>query len=453
MMKNHPSPSSIHNPLSSCDRRLSRAAREIVRVYLSAALLLEVDDDDDDEDPRRRRRRDDPGDESWRLLANDVVSDWNLWQLLDVVTLQPPSPSTTMTTTVTTNGNANAEECPFVLPDRYRRDEEQSIPVMSSSSSSTIVPRKLRAAAIPGYLSLARRKRKNNNKTKNHGEFLSFHQCGICHKLFTSKYYLDQHFQQIHTTMSDHDATRTTKMICPADWCQQFIPWHECHDVALTMEPYYGPGGGNNNNNDDDQYRIRSQLVRQAHARPCTGADLERTQRACQRMLHTCFGPDTHHDTSSSGTTTTTSASLAHHLLETLCAPRSCHSRIHDLLVFRMMGSSSSSSILHHHPNQQWWWKDAWMGTMQQHEQFSGIGILVLILILCFYIQRAVQSTGWSQQQQQPPDTPTHQHTHTTTSTSTTPIHQQSRKKESHHTFLSSSSAPTTFIGTKSKQQ
>jgi len=101
-----------------CDRRLSRAAREILRVHLVQAWNAAHAVSSEDE------------------RFNLDVSQWNVWQLLEAITLSPLAAA------------QEENQCPL-LPERHvgKRDEEQSL-----EADATAVSRTARQGVVPGWM-------------------------------------------------------------------------------------------------------------------------------------------------------------------------------------------------------------------------------------------------------------------------------------------------------------
>jgi len=304
------------NDVSSCDPRLSRAAREILRVHLARAWKIAGRTASA---PERYRRLD--------------ASEWNVWQLLDD----------------TLAVDADVDACPL-FPDRDigKYYEEQSIEIDGLSS----ITKTERQGAIPGSMVKEAKPRKVNPV---------FHQCGICHKNFTSQFYLDRHFELKHNNGAPHPDA-----VCPAQaWCNNFLSHNFCHDVALELEPYYGPGSAGYG---ADRHAVHRKLVHEAHnSRPCAAADLEAVQAACHGMVRACFAPD---------------SVIGQQLNQTLCVRHTCHGRLHQLLL-----GGGGRSILH--PNDYYWHNH----DEDHHNHRLGVaGFAILVAVVCFYAYRFIES-------------------------------------------------------------
>ena len=220
-----------------CDRRLCRAARELLRSHLVDAWQ-----------------------ETFTLTADmqfDVdVSEWNVWQLLEA-TLVAPVVSLV----------AGDVACPLIPSlDAYKYQEETSILVDGS------VSRSIQNAAIPGSLHSGRKGMRKNPAV--------FYQCGQCRKNFTSRFYLDKHFDNQHV----NSILTSNEVICPAVRYCNFLSPTACFDQAMLLEPFYGPGSDGYGS---DVYSVQHKLLQMQHV--CS----EQSQRAasivCQEIVDVCF--------------------------------------------------------------------------------------------------------------------------------------------------------------------
>lgn len=291
-------------PSASCDWRLSRAAREIVRLHLVKAWKVAHA-------------------ETAEAKYNLDVSEWNVWQLLDQMML----------------ATEDNEKC-ILLPKRdlWKRHEEFSLEEGSDISMSN------RHNAIPGWFHAGRRNEFKKNSV--------FHQCGHCYKNFTSRYYLDRHFDL------KHPLDERSFHSCPAvSWCS-FLTGTACHDMALTLEPYYGPGSAGEGS---DRYTVHRKLIQRQPA--CIDSNAQAAAVACRLVVQECFGE--------------TSTLIAKHLSETMCAAHSCHSR----LLHKLIGSTGVML----HPDQ---WRVAWVEYASEEQHHLGwVGILVMLAVMGYYGQ------------------------------------------------------------------
>jgi len=358
---------------SSCDPRLSRAAREIVRVHLHRAWWLEAAHD---------------GGAASAADWDAVLGEWNVWELLKE-TLSAAAAAHPQ------DDSIHNDECPL-WPERDvgKVYEENSL---KTDGKNVGLSRAARQGVIPG--SMRHRALEDRHKPRQERNPV-FHQCGFCHKNFTSQYYLDRHFVR-HHPHNDYGHPRALQLdrkqrqpdnteeyddgdyyICPArTWCR-FLSDMACHDVALEMEPYYGPGSAGYAS---DRHAVYRQLQQQ-HGRPCTVTDLEEAQRACHDVIAQCFfggvggsgGGDENEDNVLVHT-------IGIHLNQTLCARRTCHGRLHNLMLTATQSKSSASPslLLHPHAHHDDEWRNAW--SAQEHHHPGAWGFLILLLVVGFY--------------------------------------------------------------------
>lgn len=215
-----------------CDRRLSRAARELMREHLVdawKAAYLETRDAKYDLD----------------------VSEWNIWQLLEVTLVD----------------HLADEACPLA-PERdiHKVHEEHSFVV----ETNLVVPRNVRNCAIPGLLRAGMPRDAKNNPLVN--------QCGLCMKNFTSHFYLDRHWDRHHS--EEHKIN----IVCPAvKWCD-FLSQTSCHDTAMQLEPHYGPGSAGYGT---DQHTVHHNLLLKQPT--CSDTHQLDAATACRDVMHKCF--------------------------------------------------------------------------------------------------------------------------------------------------------------------
>jgi len=86
------------------------------------------------------------------------------------------------------------------------------------------------------------------------------------------------------------------------------------HDTALELEPYYDRGSEGY----ADDAKSAARRV-QAQAPPCVEASLLEAYKHCRDLLEVCFEDP--------------SSELSHHLRDTLCSARTCHNRLHHLML------------------------------------------------------------------------------------------------------------------------
>jgi len=266
-----------------CDRRLSRAARTLLSEHIRyhqeqqqrEGVLGEMGTVATSRERKKKQKNgrvDEDEEDIWTLL-----DDW----LRD----------------------ARPEECPlFSSRDILRHDEEHSIPIKPSSLSKNL------HYAYP--TSTLKERRKNNNKSSKKNRPLRWWKCGICNKIFHTRYYLDQHLDTYHH--HDHHHHRRNEkedggggilggggdypsrmLVCPAtDWCPM-LGLINCHLQALEDEPYYGAGSGSRTsstthgwNAHDDTGRFIQHGYRKIAESISCHPDI--IQMECSKMLEQC---------------------------------------------------------------------------------------------------------------------------------------------------------------------
>jgi hypothetical protein len=199
--------------------------------------------------------------------------------------------------------------------------------------------------------------------------------------VFTSRYYLDQHFDSRHASelSKDKDNVNETSigtadpeqldslnnMYCPAvEWCQVFSD-QACQDMALELEPYYDRGSDGWGS---DRWTVERKFAKAAHAVPCTTVAMNEAAHQCRRAVGACFGGD---DTAQ-----------GRHLEEYLCATISCHGRLHRL--FAGTGALGVTQQMH-------MWQDEWTYFHQEHGKVGWMGLILIVGLLLWYAGKAIQ--------------------------------------------------------------
>lgn len=219
---------------SRCDRRLSRAAREILQNHLQSVV----------KEQKRSKSS------STFELAEDWES-WSVWDLLDHLL------------------SSRNTSCPLSVSDSLRTHEEHSYVIAAGRISL--------ASATPYAVSTPRGQKYRGQKKLNP----HWYQCGFCDKIFSTRYYLDRHMEEHHT-----DRLLTSGQ-CPAtSWCQ-FLSTTTCHDMAMELEPYYDRGSQGYG---DDGKTVRRRL--EAQTPPCSDRELLEAYNHCRDVLDLCFDND-----------------------------------------------------------------------------------------------------------------------------------------------------------------
>lgn len=277
------------NPPTPCNRRLSRAARELVHRKLARTPLANQFD---------LQQTD-----LWSLLEHFVPTSCLLHPSRDVL----------------------------------RDNEQHTIVEVAQYSRIPVTP-----AAIVGGPSYFHQHRQRNPW---------WYRCGYCQKVFTTRYYLDQHLDRLHATLQRGD-------VCPGDdWCR-FLSLPHCLETALELEPAYGPGSGGHG---DDAAKMERQWTRQAHNKACSKLEMSQARAACHAMIGDCFDQA---DTA---------------LGQVVCGDLTCESRLHRL----WMASSDQLSI-----GQQHWheWQAQWEAFYNAHHSLGLFGGLLLGLLIIVYL-------------------------------------------------------------------
>lgn len=153
------------------------------------------------------------------------------------------------------------------------------------------------------------------------------HKCHVCGKTFYSRYYLDRHMENKHSSQSVSDAM---PMICPSIQQCKLLGGNLCDRQALKEEPFYAPGIVYRDSriswpalfvrSSDDEYvatTIQSQLStsssdsdssdssdsqppsspiqaqrhyqRLIHSQPCNPLEMEKSRDFCIQSIQECF--------------------------------------------------------------------------------------------------------------------------------------------------------------------
>lgn len=353
-------PQSVGNPStalnnthsSTCDRRLSRAARSLLIRHLQSILSLVYPDDN----------------------YNDgiSISTTSVWQLLE----RSLAPHAYSITSNKNGGNSN-HKCPLIpSKDMLRHHEEQSIllqpPPPKASSRHGISIRS-------SLYKLSKRAWQDN----------TLYRCGLCGKMFSSQYYLDQHLehQHSHQLLSDQNNNNNENndnnlemLICPAtEWCPG-LP--SCAQRALELEPYYGTGSGGLGNY--DRHAVHRSLWKEAHPElydtACDEDQMRAQKYKCQQMMRDCFssvedGDDTTGEHQRQ-------REIHRQLEQSLCDPISCPDRLHQLFFAATAKSNDATAMMMKHMHE---WQDDWEGYYYQHHGLGRTGMALLVILGIWY--------------------------------------------------------------------
>jgi len=366
---------------STCDRRLSRAARSLLFQQLKYAVMS-VDNVKKDRKHDNNNNNDD-----------DDVSMLTVWQLLER-SLAPNVQQQQQ------HHNNNSNQCPL-LPDRdiLRYHEEQSIVLRP--------PPKAAANSRLGISTRSALYRLGTHSWKH----TAWYECGLCGKIFSSQYYLDRHLDHHHAhefqQQSSNDDNNNNSInngptwifTCPAtSWCPG-LP--SCSQRAMELEPYYGPGSGGLGTY--DQAIVRRSLWNKesydttavlydsgsgagaAATVPCNEDHMRAQKCICQQLVRDCFTGTT--------TTTTTTTTFDHRqneirrLLEhSLCEPISCPDRLHQLFLAATATTANTAAttttMMMNHVHE---WHDQWEQYYEQHHAFGRMGAALLVMLGLWY--------------------------------------------------------------------
>ena len=210
------------------------------------------------------------------------------------------------------------------------------------------------------------------------------YQCLYCQKVFTTQYYLDQHMQNKHTpqdkqqqeqrqeqhnnkTMNEGNKQKKKKIeICLSrDWCQ-FLPDY-CHEKALELESYYGPGS--EGRRQEDRSTIYTKLWKQAHIIPCTYDRMKQAKESCQNLLRSCF-PRRHDDNDNNNNELQQLQwSFREYWQSRVCDQSSCPNRLHRLFF---TARQEGDAILRHVSD----WQEEWNLWSSEYNNFFLFGTL-----------------------------------------------------------------------------
>jgi hypothetical protein len=359
---------------SVCDRRLSRAAREILKRKLQQTKTWA------------------DSDSTAGTVENDDTkgTDTTVWELLDRFLVSN-----------TDALKSSSSTCPFdPTRDLLRHHEEhaRTVPSQSARYSATHSP-------------LVGRRRTGGKPV--------WHQCGLCHKTFSSRYYLDQHFDSNHAQeLSSETSTSTSKSssigdsdadpsldadtmdinyYCPAvEWCRAFSD-QACQDMAQELEPYYDRGSDGYGN---DRWTVARKLAQAAHAVPCTTAAMHQATLQCRRSVGACFGSEQGDNATGFSNKAVPGSRRLMYLEESLCPTMSCHGRLHSLFAgasTKVRAASTSSTrppavaTVTSYQDQIQEWQDEWNYYNQEHGRIGWMGLSVIAALVLWYAVQVIQ--------------------------------------------------------------
>jgi hypothetical protein len=224
-----------------CDRRLSRAARFILRKHLSRVWSAVVP-------PDKNQRKD-----SKNVAMDDEETVWDLLHRVLPIAA----------------GNNNVDLC-LLHPsrDRFKADEEHV----------AMVPPQINLKAYPSSVVKARSKESPQRPQ-------SWYQSTYSRKVFATRFYLDWHMDRSEPNGQLSDSG-CVDCYCPATtWCQALGGESACHEVALQLEPYYDRGSGGWG---ADRSHVQHKMAKGAHSIPCDKETIELSKQACRALFESC---------------------------------------------------------------------------------------------------------------------------------------------------------------------
>lgn len=291
------------NATGPCDRRLSRAARQVLEEQLVPLL------------------------EHWLEETGQKLPQLPTTKLIDHN--KPPRLPTTLAPTYLWDLlelTASAASCPL-HPSRDVHHHVEMHSMMAEARAPKLAPR------------------------NTYGQW--FH-CGICGKVFGTRYYLDrhQHLQHGESSKENEKACLATAVCDALGGCDRM--------ATVDLEPYYGLGSGG----PQGDHALSIQRAWAARdMEPCDETKVQSQMKpACRKLMQDCF--------SSSQSAGSSSKSLQKQLEESLCEPLSCHTLLH---------------------RQEWMHRHLAKGLFRQQLELQNIHsstgvILVVVFLILYYL-------------------------------------------------------------------
>jgi hypothetical protein len=362
------------NSTSTCDRRLSRAARSLVRQRLLHYIFSDVESG-----------------------TNTRYDNYNIWDLLDrwlMIQLSANGHSPASSSTLQSS-------CPlWPSRDVYREEEDHVVPVnVESMPGGTLHAMQ---AAYPNHVLGFRRSTSPRRPD-------SWYRCDFCGKIFSTRFYLDLHMSrhhdghESHTMMkdynvSDSDRPRSTVLevaasrnseICPAvGWCR-LVGLANCHEKALQDEPFYDRGSGGWG--EEDRTSIQHKWKKVAHSIPCT---IDSLHQDCRSILRSCGLIEEPNDDDWARKVPASSSWQSSHSREAeqFCRQLTCPSH-RSLWQFFDDGTSLSHArhtIVHD------LWGNIWRQEIRHHRRLlSIVGTLLVVGLLAWITWAIAAAYGW----------------------------------------------------------
>jgi hypothetical protein len=262
------------------------------------------------------------------LTTSDESDGPTVWELLDDA----------LTSDITSS-------CPFIPSRDILRHHEENVRIVSAQV--------VKYGATQTLL-VGERRTKGPRK---------WYECELCGKSFSSRYYLDRHFDNRHASQvsADGESQReeTGTYYCPAvEWCRIFSD-QACLDMALELEPFYDRGSNGWGN---DRWSVQRKISQAAHDVPCTTDAVQQAKIQCEQAVSSCF------DTTQ-----------RENLEKVLCEGISCHGRLRDLLA-GMDGGSAAGVLQQMHE-----WQDEWTYYYQEHYELGWTAFAFLFGLFFWY--------------------------------------------------------------------
>jgi Zinc finger, C2H2 type len=337
-----------------CDRRLSRAARKVVKRHILQSVF------------RHLGEMKTVGDKS---SVHDLLQQW----LASILASQH-----------------DRENCPLA-PDRdmYKEDEIQTHFVYIQSLPGGF-QRNLKVA-YPQYV-LNYRRDGNDLKDRHPGYW---YQCGYCGKTFVSQYYLDLHMATKHHSSSSRQTHQ--HKACPATaWCK-LVGMANCHQQALLDEPYYDRGSGGWDDGAASKM-IQHKWSKISHSIPCSTQQL---QSDCRSILSSCGLMDLQDNTQDDDwVSTPPHTETAKQFCQTLTCPLQqslwhyFEDEAHDFLL-----GLTSTTLIPSVASFQAHWESTWRREADHHSNlFTWTGTTVLTLLCVWILHKMLVATNkrWS---------------------------------------------------------
>jgi hypothetical protein len=365
-----------HSHHGDCDRRLSRAARNVLRKHLVRTFFRHSEATEQDDIHR-------PVDHGKEDSLPDLLNRWMR------------SSGTGPSHQQQNQSAAAAASCPLLWPslDVFQQDEEATRGVYIQSLPGG--PRKNLKIAYPNYV-LKQRGHAADTGSKDDPPPERWFQCEHCGKTFSTQFYLDLHMNRHHSRVGveqggANGSYNKQNTICPAtDWCN-LVGMANCHTEALKSEPYYDRGN-NGWGGDAGAMLVQHKWAKIAHAIPCDEAEL---QQHCRSVMVSCGLLVEHKavetDNDDWAPPFTTDKSLANLFCQTLACPRKQNlwqyldEEVHDVLLTSFHSNTNNNPFVASFQDH---WRDIWAKESHHHHHLlTWIGGLVLVGLVMWVLR------------------------------------------------------------------